>query len=93
MIGRVLRWLAGLDRSYFLALSAFIAAIIAAGFVAFAPTVELLDGSAMTLIEDSGAGVIVLILLRLLLFTIFISGFCCLFQLQTPKRFETPKEH
>lgn len=66
MIGRVLRWLAGLDRSYFLALSAFIAAIIAALFVAFAPTVELLDGSAMTLIEDSGAGVIVLILLPVL---------------------------
>ena len=29
----------------------------------------------------------------LMLFIIFISGFCCLFSLQTPKRFDTVKEH
>lgn len=32
-------------------------------------------------------------MVMLLIFIIFMSGFCCLFQLQTPKRFETPKEH
>jgi hypothetical protein len=33
-------------------------------------------------------------LVMLILFVIFLSGFCCLFQLQTPKRFESgEKEH
>ena len=30
-------------------------------------------------------------LVMLMLFLIFISGFCCLFSLQTPKRFDDPK--
>jgi len=32
-------------------------------------------------------------LVMLILFVIFLSGFCCLFSLQTPKRFEEGKEH
>jgi len=32
-------------------------------------------------------------LIMLILFVIFLSGFCCLFSLQTPKRFEESKDH
>ena len=66
MIVRVLRWIATLDRSYFLALSAFVAAIVASVFVSFAPATELPDGSTLTLIEDIGAAVLILILLPVL---------------------------
>ena len=31
-------------------------------------------------------------LVSLILFIIFLSGFCCLFSLQTPKKFEENKE-
>lgn len=66
MIVRMLRWIAGLDRSYFLALSAFVAAIVASVFVVFAPATELPDGSTLTLLEDIGAAVLILILLPVL---------------------------
>lgn len=63
MILRGMRWMAQLDRSYFLAISAFIASIIAAIFLSFAPIAEKDDGSTITLIQESGAVIIVLFVL------------------------------
>lgn len=66
VIIRGLRWFIRLDRSYFLALSAFMAAFVASLLLAFIPQVERDDGTILTLIEDSGVGVIVLLVLPVL---------------------------
>lgn len=66
MFTRFLRWMSGLDRSYFFAFSAFVAAIISSIALVFAPIVERFDGSEVTLIEDSGGIVIVLLILPIL---------------------------
>ena len=70
MIVRPLRWIARLERSYFLALSGFIAVIVASIFVTFAPATELTDGSTLTLMEDVGAGVLILILMPVLVLAV-----------------------
>jgi hypothetical protein len=63
LILRGMRWLARLDRSYFLAISAFVASIVAAIFLSLLPLAGQDDGSTISLIEESGAVIIVLFLL------------------------------
>ncbi len=70
MTGRIilpaLRWLTGLDRSYFFALSAFVMGMVASLSLAFVVSYERTDGSSRTLIEQNGAFVILLLVLPVL---------------------------
>ncbi len=66
MISRLLRWISRLDRSYFFAISSLISTLVVSIALAFAPVVQAVDGSDISLLERDGAIVLILLVLPVL---------------------------
>ena len=66
MISSAMRWFLKLDRSYFFAISAFFASLLASLVLVFAPVDTRFDGSAVTLVENEGGAVIIMLVLPVL---------------------------